>query len=360
MIRYESGDLLKAPVEALVNTVNTVGVMGKGLALQFKRAFPDNYVAYEAACRRKEVRIGKIFLFDRGENARPKYILNFPTKTHWRLPSRLEYIRAGLTDLVHVIQERGIRSIAVPPLGVGNGRLNWDDVRRLMEEAFRPIEHDVEILIYVPSGMHHSLNPSTRKPSLTVARAALLSLMNYYGQLNEKFGRTEAQKLVYFLQEAGLDLKLNFQPKHYGPYAEALNHVLLRLDGHYIIGYGDRSTRSEIVVLPDVMPEVNRFLEQHPEVQASVARAIEFIQGFEGAYGLELLSTVHWAVKYGKAGNFESLKEVLKTWNRRKASLHEDHVRTALHYLLKRNALNADEWEDPVPELPERVVRQLV
>jgi len=361
MIRYKSGDLLNAPVEALVNTVNTVGIMGKGLALQFKRAYPDNFSAYEAACRRKEVRIGKMFLYDRGENVQPRYIINFPTKTHWRLPSRLEYIKEGLKDLVQIIQEREIRSIAVPPLGVGNGNLNWDDVRSLILEVLRPIERDVEILIYVPSETSHNLKPLMSKPSMNVNRAALLSLMNYYGQLNEKFGRTEAQKLAYFLQESGFDLKLNFQQGKYGPYADALNHVLQRFEGHYIIGYGDRNTRSEIVVLPDVMPEVNRYLvEQHPEAYTSVARTIELIQGFEGAYGLELLSTVHWSVKYREARNFESLKMTLKKWNSRKALLPEDHICAALHYLFKRKALDSTAWEEPIPKLPKKMVQQHV
>src|ERR1700690_816271 len=117
MIKEISGNLLDADAEALVNPVNTVGVMGKGIALQFKQAFPDNFKAYEAACRRDEVRPGKMFVFHRNTLANPKVIINFPTKRHWKGKARIEDIEAGLRDLVRVIKEENIRSIAVPPLG---------------------------------------------------------------------------------------------------------------------------------------------------------------------------------------------------------------------------------------------------
>lgn len=124
MITFVTGDLLDAKVDALVNTVNTVGVMGKGLALQFKKAFPANFKAYEAGCKRGEVETGKMFVFDAGRIVPPRYIINFPTKQHWRSPSTLEYVEYGLAALIEVIRHREIRSIAVPPLGAGLG-LDW-------------------------------------------------------------------------------------------------------------------------------------------------------------------------------------------------------------------------------------------
>ena len=139
-IERTTGNLLEAQAEALVNAVNCVGVMGKGIALQFKQAFPDNYAFYQAACVRGEVRPGQMLVYDSGQVSTPRYIINFPTKRHWRDQSRIEDIEAGLESLVREVRSRGIQSIAIPPLGAGNGGLNWADVRRRIEHAFAPLE----------------------------------------------------------------------------------------------------------------------------------------------------------------------------------------------------------------------------
>ena len=125
MITYKSGDLLSEDAEALVNPVNCVGVMGRGVALQFKRAWPENFDVYAAACRRHEVQPGRMFVFENGGKAGPRYIVNFPTKRHWRDKSMIEDIEAGLSALVVEVRRRGIRSIAIPALGAGLGGLDW-------------------------------------------------------------------------------------------------------------------------------------------------------------------------------------------------------------------------------------------
>src|ERR1700730_18295283 len=129
MISFTEGNLLEASAEALVNTVNTVGIMGKGIALMFKEAFPANFRAYEDACNHKEVKVGKMFVTENRTFSGPRWIINFPTKKHWRQPSKLEWITEGLGDLRRVIQEHNIRSVALPPLGTGNGGLDWNEVR---------------------------------------------------------------------------------------------------------------------------------------------------------------------------------------------------------------------------------------
>jgi O-acetyl-ADP-ribose deacetylase (regulator of RNase III) len=151
MIKTAYGDLLQADADALVNTVNTVGVMGKGLALQFKHRYPTMFEAYRAACIAGEVRIGRMHVWETGlaPNARPRLIVNFPTKNHWRDPSKLAYIEAGLVDLVKVIQERQITSIAVPPLGAGLGRLPWREVLAAIYAALDDV--DTRVLLYEPS-----------------------------------------------------------------------------------------------------------------------------------------------------------------------------------------------------------------
>ncbi len=339
MIQYKQGDLLQAPVEALVNTVNTVGVMGKGVALQFKRAYPENYRAYEAACRKGEVQIGRIFVFDRGPLAYPRYIFNFPTKKHWRQPSRLEYVQEGLRDLVHQVRALGVRSLALPPLGVGNGGLDWARVRPLIEQAFAELP-EVEVWVYQPQpAFQANLAMPSSKPHLTPARAALLKLFALYSAFGEPVGRLEAQKLAYFLQESPLPLKLNFVKQKYGPYAENLNPVLQRLEGHYLRGYGDRNTPSAMQLAPGALDEAVTFLADHPEADEAVSRAAELIEGFDSPYGLELLATVHWAFTREGAQDWASLLKVVRAWSPRKERFPEAHLRVAAEHLAQKGWL---------------------
>lgn len=170
MINFLQGNLLEAPVEAVVNTVNTVGVMGKGIALMFKDAFPDNFRAYEKACQRKEVRVGHMFVTERVGFEGPNWIINFPTKQHWRQPSKMEWIAEGLHDLSRVVQERNIRSIALPPLGCGNGGLEWSEVRPEIERALASLK-DVEVLVFEPTAKYQNVAKRTGVMKLTPARA---------------------------------------------------------------------------------------------------------------------------------------------------------------------------------------------
>lgn len=149
MIRLVRGDLLETDAEALVNPVNTVGVMGRGLARQFKEAFPDNFRAYAAACKAGDVVPGKMFIFATERAVEPRFIVNFPTKRHWRSKSRLEDIEAGLAALVDDVDRLGIRSLAIPPLGCGLGGLAWDRVRPLIESSFADCA-DVDVQIFAP------------------------------------------------------------------------------------------------------------------------------------------------------------------------------------------------------------------
>ncbi len=151
MIRFKTGDILAEDVEALVNTVNCVGVMGRGIALQFKKAFPENFRAYAETCKRGGLLPGRMFVFETRALTNPRYIVNFPTKRHWRNNSRIEDIEAGLVDLTRIIHERNIRSIAVPPLGCGLGGLDWKVVRQHIEDALRDL-NGVEIVVFEPHG----------------------------------------------------------------------------------------------------------------------------------------------------------------------------------------------------------------
>lgn len=149
MIEFVKGDLLEADVDALVNAVNTEGVMGKGIALQFKKRFPDMFEAYRRACKSGQLRPGMMHVFELNDSASPRFIINFPTKRNWRDSSRLADIEAGLAALVEEVQQRGIRSIAVPPLGCGNGGLDWQNVLPRIKTALEPLVN-VRVLVFTP------------------------------------------------------------------------------------------------------------------------------------------------------------------------------------------------------------------
>lgn len=333
MIEFRRDNLLETDAEALVNTVNTVGVMGKGIALQFKKRFPENFKAYERACKSGEVKIGKMFTVSLNSLTNPRYIINFPTKRHWRERARVEYVREGLEDLLHEIERLDLHSIAVPPLGCGNGGLDWKgEVRPLIEAAFARVPK-VHAYTYEPSPITDPVLMVTKglKPNLTPARAAMLRLIGAYKVSHYALGRLVAQKLAYFAQTAGeTSLGLEFKESKYGPYAESLNFLLQTLEGHYTTGYGDRSSKSDIELLPGAEQEAKNFLQDHPETEEYLERVARLIEGFETPYGMELLATVHWAVSQKGSTSFEEALRTVQEWNSRKGDLFDkQHVSTA-------------------------------
>lgn len=333
MIEYRRDNLLDDGVEALVNTVNTVGVMGKGIALQFKKRFPENFKAYKKACDKEEVKVGKMFTFFVGNLENPRYIINFPTKEHWRGESRIEYVESGLEDLVREVAERGIKSIAIPPLGCGIGGLDWDEVRPLIEEAVSRMPGGIEAHIYEPGNVPEpeAMRVEEPKPRLTPARAVMVKLIDIYGVARYRMGRLEAQKLAYFAQAAGEDsFGLDFVEGKFGPYAEKLNFLLQKLEGHYTIGYGDRSRGSQINLLDGAREAAEDFLQSLPESMERKERVNALIEGFETPYGMELLSTVHWAATQKGANSPEETAQIVREWTPRKGDLfNERHVQIA-------------------------------
>lgn len=212
MVEFKSGDILKDDAEALVNTVNCVGVMGRGIALQFKNAFPENFKEYAKACKQGKVQPGKMFVFETGQLTQPRYIINFPTKRHWRGKSRMADIESGLESLVEVLKKKGIRSVALPPLGCGLGGLDWSEVRSRITKALESLE-GVHVVVYQPEGAPETdtMAHSRKVPNMTPGRAALVELMDRYlkGLLDPFVTLLEVHKLMYFMQEAGENLRLD-------------------------------------------------------------------------------------------------------------------------------------------------------
>jgi len=333
MIKLVTGNLLKADAEAIVNTVNTVGIMGKGVALQFKQAYPDNYDAYRKACDHHEVQLGKMFIFSTDKLVNPKYIINFPTKRHWKGKSRMEDIEAGLIALIEVVKKLGIHSIAIPPLGCGSGGLHWDEVKPRIEAAFKELPN-VSVLLFRPQGAPQAedMRVATKRPAMTPGRAALLGLVERYIMPGYRLTLLEIQKLAYFLQAAGEPLRLNFIKGKYGPYAETLHHVLQRLEGHFIRGYGDRSRYASVRLLPGATDEANSFLKNHEDTMQRLDRVARLIEGFETPYGMELLSSVHWLARETpevKKDSSAAIKGV-KSWSEhKKQTFHPEHIEVA-------------------------------
>ena len=339
------GDLLKQDdIDAIVNTVNCVGVMGKGIALQFLNKWPENFHAYAVACKAKQVRPGRMFVFDSGALVKPNFIINFPTKDHWRGMSRIEFIRDGLVDLVAQIRRLGIRSIAIPPLGCGNGGLAWAEVKPLIESAFAELT-DVEVRLFPPDGAPEpkSMEVRTERPRMTPGRAAVLTVLDTYRALGYGLSKIEVQKLAYFLQEAGEALNLPFEKHAYGPYSDTLRHVLNRMEGHFIRGLGDGVVEAEIEPVPEAMAEAEAFVDAHGhEALANrVQRVGDLIEGFQSPYGMELLATVHWVAKHEGAATQEQALAAVSAWNnRKKALMAPEHVAAAWGRLEQAGWLN--------------------
>jgi O-acetyl-ADP-ribose deacetylase (regulator of RNase III) len=341
MIRQAHGNLLDAEVDAVVNTVNTVGVMGKGIALQFKNAYPANFKAYRDACARGDVRVGRMFVFDAGQLVRPRWIINFPTKQHWKSRSRLTDIETGLDDLRRVLSELDIRSVAVPPLGCGNGGLDWADVRPLIDKQLGGL--DVDVLIYPPDGAPHpaEMLNRTERPTLTPGKAALVEMLARYSGPAVGATLVEVQKLMYFLQEAGQELRLRYAKAQYGPYADNLRQVLKNLENHHLRGFGDGSKNvrdaDPIDVLPGAAAEAASVLAGEPDIGARMDRVFQLVEGFESAYGLELLASVHWAAVHETTTADDSDERIASTilaWSSRKRAMFaRPHIAAALRRL---------------------------
>lgn len=345
MIELAQGNLLEADAEALVNTVNCEGYMGKGIALQFKQAYPENFRAYERACHAHEVQPGRMFTVTTGQMVNPQYIINFPTKRHWRGASRIEDIRAGLKALVQEVKRLGIQSIAVPPLGCGNGWLNWWEVRPMIEQALQAVP-DVRVLLFEPRGAPDAkaMPVRTERPKMTPGRALVIKLMQGYAALGYSRTLLEIQKLAYFLQEAGEPLRLRYEAGLYGPYAANLNKVLERIEGHFIRGYGDSQTpETEIELLPDAIEEAEAFLAGRQDSSARLQRVADLIDGFETPYGMELLSTVHWVARHQKPSvtNADEAVAAVHAWSDRKRQMFKsDHIRVAWQRLQEQGWLS--------------------
>ncbi len=340
MIRFSVGDLLQAKTEALVNTVNTVGVMGKGIALQFKEAFPHNYKMYADTCKRHELAPGKLLaVWDNNLLLGKRLIINFPTKTHWRKPSEYSFVEDGLVALRELIAEEKISSIALPPLGCGNGGLDWNVVRPMIEEHLKGL--DSEIVVFEPNDHIKATlqkQATTKAAKLTPARAQLLYALFAYESMGEHSSLFAANKLAYFYQRLGQPLQLTFTAQHYGPYAIGVEKVLYALNGVYLKGLeqGEAKAFEPLMLNYEKWQEVNDYInsELSPEAKAINQKLVALIDGFSSDLSLEILATTDFIVQNNPEFGIDEIMGQIQSWSNRKSELiKREYVEIALKQL---------------------------
>jgi O-acetyl-ADP-ribose deacetylase (regulator of RNase III) len=341
-MEYLKGNLLEAHTQALVNTVNTVGVMGKGIALQFKEAFPMNYKIYFAACKKKELIPGKLLVVQEQTLEGEKIIINFPTKTEWFMKSRYEYIEDGLKELAKVIEKYSIESIAIPPLGCGNGGLKWEKVKPMIENHLQHLTH-VNIQVFEHNETVKEIlkqQETNKETKLTPARAMVLYAMFYYESLGENASLFVANKLAYFLQRLGEKSlnKLKFEASHYGPYSVQVEHLLHNVNGKYLKGLEQMNAKAfePLELQYDKINEVSDYIkkELNSEQRSRLLNLIKLIDGFQSALSLEILATVDFVRKDNPGINQEDIVKTIHNWSDRKRKLfQEKYIQIATNHL---------------------------
>lgn len=336
MITYRVGNILESQSEALVNTVNTVGIMGKGVALAFRKTFPEAMEEYLKAVREGKIRVGEVQVV-KTQYITPRYIINFPTKTHWRYPSKIEYIETGLSDLVLKVKYYQIRSIALPPLGCGNGKLEWKVVKPLMVKYLNQIAGDVEVIIYEP-GYSDQIVVHKEEIKLTPARAMLIYLLKQYQVLGYSVNLLVAQKLAYLLQRFGEPLNLEFEKGTYGPYAHRLFHLLKYLNGYYIRFREDENKPGTTITIENNRyPLVEKYIaeELSTDKKERLAKVLKAIEGFESPFGLELLATVDFIIRQTRTSDYETILKDISNWTSRKKEIMKPyHVEVATRQVI--------------------------
>jgi O-acetyl-ADP-ribose deacetylase (regulator of RNase III) len=341
-MKYIKGNLLDASTQALVNTVNTVGVMGKGIALQFKERFPLNFKLYLAACKNGSLVPGKLLIVNDATLEGERIIINFPTKTEWYKKSQYTYIEDGLKELAKIIVEYNIKSIAIPPLGCGNGGLKWEKVKPLIEQYLGGIQ-DVDITVYEPNNKVKEIlkqQDVKKDVKLTPAKAILLYSMFYYDSLGENTSLFIANKLAYFLQRLGESnfKRLKFQPSHYGPYSVQVEHMVQSMNGKFIRGLEQNQLKAfePFELQYASLPEVSEFVRKklNPEQQNIIKQVVKLLDGFQSALSIEILASLDYVKKENPGISKEDAFVAVKWSDRKKIMFKDKYINIAWDHLV--------------------------
>jgi O-acetyl-ADP-ribose deacetylase (regulator of RNase III) len=315
--------------------------MGKGIALQFKKSYPNNFKAYFNACKTGKIAIGKLFVSnDSNLLSGEKIIINFPTKQDWRKPSEYEYIEKGLIDLLRIIDVYKINSIAIPPLGSGNGGLKWEIVKGMIEKTFAL--SNVNVFVYEPTDKIKEFLKSERV-KLTDARAMFLYVLYDLVKNDEYVSEFSSEKICYFMQRFGAKkyFKLNFEPKFYGPYSGKVRYILNILNGSYIMEYSDMNKKpfEPLTLVKDGYDIVADYVSNNSEIKEITSKTVDFLKGYYSDFALELLSSIDYIVNAEKTFNKEIIINKLNEWNDRKRSIfsNQRYIDIALDKLKRGN-----------------------
>lgn len=327
MLEIVSGNLFDCDAQALVNTVNTVGVMGKGIALQFKEAYPHNFNVYRKACKANRLTTGQVLGVKDRDVFGERWIINFPTKQHWRQKSKYEYISEGLVALRAFLIEEQISSVAIPPLGCGNGGLEWPTVKKMIEEALA----DLPIVCYIfepNANIQNQLRQKNKdtQVKMTPARAMLLISLYRYEEDFEPVSLFVATKLAYFLQRLGGPFeKLQFRRSYYGPYATGMNHFVRTFNGSYLTGLETNEARpfDNLPLNYARQSEITDYVAENlsaknKQILADLERLTE---GYKTAYGLEILATVAFIRQEKPELDRAGILKEARGWSNRKVEL---------------------------------------
>jgi O-acetyl-ADP-ribose deacetylase (regulator of RNase III)/uncharacterized protein YwgA len=302
MVTVAQGNLLESDAQTLVNTVNTVGVMGKGIALQFRRRFPEMYADYVRRCEAGEVQLGRPYLY---RSLNPPFVLNFPTKKHWRSPSRLQDIVRGLEYLRGHYEEWGITSLAVPPLGCGHGQLEWRVVGPVLYRELKKLPIPIEL--YAPFETPHQelqadfLDQVTASAPESRVRPGSIALVEILRRIDEQpyhwpVGHTMFQKLAYFATERGIDTNLAYERGSYGPFASELKSETSKLMNNGLLSEEPRGRLIEMLVGPAHESAATAFREVLREWEEPINEVAELMSRFT-TRDAEIAATVHFAWK---------------------------------------------------------------
>lgn len=361
------GDLFESNAQTLVNTVNTVGVMGKGIALGFKKRFPDMYADYQARCERGEVQLGRPYLFRR---LVPPWIINFPTKGHWRARSRLADVEQGLRYLADHIEEWGVESLAVPPLGCGEGGLEWRVVGPTLYEHLSGL--GIPVTLYAPFDTPHAelqidyleeqiaevghdgrTAPPSKVPAAAVALVEVLARLRS-NPYQPPIGRIFFQKLAYFATERGLPTGLAFEAKSFGPFAPGLKRLTSPLINNGMVVEESQGNRIAIEVGSTYAKARDAYADELKAYEASISDLVDLFSRMTSRRA-ELAATVHFAAKQlWLANDKEPVAEMdvlahVREWKaKRKPSFTEDEMALAIRNLGLLGWMRVK----PSPELP--------
>lgn len=321
MISFVTGDILKSTAECLVNTVNCEGYMGKGIAYQFKLAYPKNNIDYVKACKSGDLRIGTLHFYREND----KVIINFPTKDKWRAKSQIEYIEKGLAELVKLIYELRITSIAIPPLGCGNGGLNWHEVKQIILDYLQGSSDDLHIFIYEPSNYYRP--KAVEAPRIS---ASHLVVMKFKPLLN-KFDRFHIHKCAYFLNVLKGENYFKFKKHKYGPYAHSID-VIIKEINEYQSYYGfDTSAAYDYAMQTLISKSVQGKLEGFiPYIDQS----IKLVNSISTSKELELLSSVCCIIDESPGSDEGTIVAEIRNWSEEKSKkFNEEDIIQAIKKL---------------------------